>query len=184
MSEIKTVCRCASGIEYMLIRKKVKNINLRVKGDMTVAVSAGKSVPAAAIDAFVVSKRSWIEAAKANLRQKSSRLSEAEKRSDSECLRLFTEISDRIYPAFSGVLKDRPVLKVRLMKTRWGVCHIQKNTITLNKALIDKPLEAIEYVILHEYVHFLHPNHQAPFHQAMKMLMPDYKQRKKLLSDE
>lgn len=184
MSEIKTVCRCVSGIEYMLTRKKVKNINLCVRGDMTVAVSAGKSVPAAVIDAFVASKRSWIEAAKAGLIQKNSCLTAAEKRSDDECLKFFTEISERIYPAFSSVLKDRPVLKVRLMKTRWGVCHIQKNTITLNKALIDKPVEAIEYVILHEYVHFIHPNHQEPFHQTMKVLMPDYKKRKKLLSDE
>lgn len=179
-----TTVRSVCGVEYTLTRKRVKNINLRIKNDLTVAVSAGATVPAAAIDAFVASKKGWIASAKAGIQQKSRQISDAEKWSDDECLKLFSEISDRIYPAFEGALKCKPTLKVRLMKSRWGVCHIRKNTVTLNKALMDKPLEAIEYVILHEYVHFIHPNHQAPFHQAMQTLMPDYRERKKLLSDQ
>ena len=44
-----------------------------------------------------------------------------------------------------------------------------------------KPRAALEYVVLHEYVHFLHPNHQAGFHAEMARLMPDYLARRALL---
>lgn len=40
-------------IEYEIERKKVKNINLRVKRDCSVAVSANNSVPKSVIDSFV-----------------------------------------------------------------------------------------------------------------------------------
>ena len=50
-------------IVYCLERKTVKNINLRVRRDGVVAVSAGAWVPAERIDAFVVSKGERILAA-------------------------------------------------------------------------------------------------------------------------
>ncbi len=100
---------------------------------------------------------------------------------DEECQRVFGEVSDRIYPLFAAYLPAQPALRVRWMKSRWGVCHVAKNYITLNKQLMGKPRAALEYVVLHEYVHFLHPNHQAGFHAEMARLMPDYLARRALL---
>ena len=89
--------------------------------------------------------------------------------------------SDRIYPLFARLLPEKPELRVRWMKSRWGVCCPAKNRITLNKQLMGKPRAAMEYVVLHEYVHFLHPDHQAGFHAEMAKWMPDYRERRKLL---
>ncbi|HLS53054.1 MAG TPA: YgjP-like metallopeptidase domain-containing protein, partial [Tissierellaceae bacterium] len=47
-------------IEFKLIRKSVKNINLRVKADMTVVVSANHTVPLGVIMDFVKEKSPWI----------------------------------------------------------------------------------------------------------------------------
>ena len=47
-------------IEYLLTRKNVKNINLRIKPDGKVYVSAGKRVPVTYIDDFIRKKQDYI----------------------------------------------------------------------------------------------------------------------------
>ena len=172
------ITRQTKSVSYILTYKKVKNINLRVKSDLSICVSSNRYIAPHFIDDFVESKASWIEEAK-------KRISEIQPGSieidNVECMQLFEGISNKFFPLFSGILENKPVLKIRFMKSRWGVCHITKNYITLNKALFNKPLAAIEYVILHEYVHFLHPNHQKGFYDMLQKLMPDYRDRKKLL---
>ena len=175
------IIRQSQDIVYTLTYKKVKNINLRVRSDLSVAVSANKHVPIDVIDKFVQSKSEWIKATQDRISNKQSDFQSLHDIwQDDECLHLFESISDKIYPFFSDV-KPKPKIVVKFMKSRWGVCHVTKGYITLNKALIAKPIEAIEYVVLHEYVHFLHPNHQKGFHNTMQKLMPDYKERRKLL---
>lgn len=178
--------RAVGEIRYTLLRKRVKNINLRIKEDLSVQVSASPRIGVQAIDAFVLSKAAWIASAKEKMRNRSvgARETFLDRWTNEECLTAFNEVSDRIYPLFARILKNKPLLKVRLMKTRWGVCHISKRTITLNKRLMEKPAEALEYVVLHEYVHFLHPDHQKGFHAEMRCLMPDYKERRKLLREK
>ncbi len=99
-----------------------------------------------------------------------------------EALALFTELSDAVFPLFARVLDGRPpVLKVRQMKTRWGVCAPARRQITLNLRLAEKPRAAAEYVVLHEYAHFVHPNHSPAFWAVVARYMPDYKARRTLL---
>ncbi len=47
--------------------------------------------------------------------------------------------------------------RVRKMKTRWGTCNTVAHRIWLNLDLIKKPVECIEYVLVHELVHLLEP---------------------------
>ena len=75
-----------------------------------------------------------------------------------------------------------PEVKIRTMKSRWGSCTPARNTITLNKKLIHYPLEFIEYVVLHEFVHFIQPNHSKAFCNIIENYMPDYKQRMQLIA--
>ena len=74
-----------------------------------------------------------------------------------------------------------PTLKIRYMTSRWGSCQPKKGIITLNSKLIEAPRNCIEYVILHELVHFIHPNHSRQFWDFVAMMMPDWKERKKEL---
>ncbi|MCI8371404.1 MAG: M48 family metallopeptidase [Lachnospiraceae bacterium] len=41
----------------------------------------------------------------------------------------------------------------------WGSCCLQKSSITLNSRIIEPTRACIAYVVLHELVHFLPPNH-------------------------
>ena len=75
-----------------------------------------------------------------------------------------------------------PEVKIRTMKSRWGSCTPARNTITLDKKLIHYPLEFIEYVVLHEFVHFIQPNHSKAFYNIIENYMPDYKQRMQLIA--
>ena len=91
-------------------------------------------------------------------------------------------MSAQVFPCFSGVLGGvRPTLKVRRMKTRWGVCMPGKRQITLNLRLAEKPLAAVEYVVVHEYAHFVHCDHSPAFWAVVARILPDYKARRALL---
>lgn len=68
-------------------------------------------------------------------------------------------------------------IKIKKMKSRWGSCTPSKHTITLNQNLIHYPVAFIEYVILHELVHFIHLNHSSAFYATIASYMPDYKAR-------
>ncbi len=55
-----TVTYKGQTIPFTLIRKRVKNINLKVRQDQTVVVSASKTVPYQSIEKFVIQKAPWI----------------------------------------------------------------------------------------------------------------------------
>ncbi len=69
----RTVQTGETEIVYVLSRKKVKNINLRIARDGTIQVSAGRRVPEKAVDAFVASKADWILRARGRMLSAPSR---------------------------------------------------------------------------------------------------------------
>ena len=181
MQEVR-IQRCVQGIDFVLTHKRVKNINLRIRADGTVAVSAPLRCSGARVDAFVAEKAAWIAAAQQRMLDKQTELQTPCDVSPREALALFTQISDEIFPLFADVLQgQRPILKVRNMKTRWGVCKISARQITLSLRLAQKPRQAVEYVILHEYAHFVHGNHSPAFWGVVAQFLPDYKARRALL---
>lgn len=76
-----------------------------------------------------------------------------------------------------------PKLKIRTMKTRWGVCNIRDNSVTLNSKLIEYDIEKLDYVIIHELSHFVHFNHSKAFWNQVEKYTPNYKQIRKELKD-
>ena len=60
--------RSAGGVEYTLIRKRVKNLNLRLAPDGSVRVSAPLRAGAASVDAFVAAHADWVKRAEARHR--------------------------------------------------------------------------------------------------------------------
>ena len=74
-------------------------------------------------------------------------------------------------------------LRIRKMKTRWGSCNPKRSFINLNADLIQAPKIAIEYVVLHELAHLVHPDHSAGFYSYLSVHMPDWKHRKQVLED-
>jgi predicted metal-dependent hydrolase len=75
-------------------------------------------------------------------------------------------------------------LQVREMKTRWGTCIPSKKKITLNLSLMYTPQKYLEYVALHELIHFLEIYHNEHFYSIFEEFMPDYKERQVTLNRE
>lgn len=90
----------------------------------------------------------------------------------------FQEIGIKVYRLFEKYGVESPVIKFRYMKSRWGTCQPEKGVITLNSQLIEYPANCIEYVVMHEFVHFLCRNHTKEFYDYLTMFMPDWKERK------
>jgi predicted metal-dependent hydrolase len=76
-----------------------------------------------------------------------------------------------------------PNLKIRKMTTRWGVCNRHNNNVTLNSELIKKDINIIDYVIIHELCHFVHPNHSSKFWNLVEKYIPNYKNIRKRLKE-
>ena len=228
---------CENGdISYTLTRKPVKNVNLRIKPDGTVLVSAHSRVPVKFIEEFIAGKQDYIldvleryekkrDTAQKNLRRYEDgercallgrdlilRVEESKKESvytDGEYLFLnvkkkddfrrkqilvsrwfrqcqeevFGELIEEKYVQLEKYGIPYPAWKIRTMKSRWGSCQPEKGVITLNSQLIAAPRNCIEYVVLHELVHFLYPNHSRQFWDFVAGIMPDWKERRRELKD-
>ena len=229
------VVHCEDGdIPYLLTRKPVKNVNLRIKPEGEVLVSANNSVLTDFIDAFIEKKQRYIFSVLSRYEEKKKLFQAVPKRYVSgesydllgKSLRLKVEANkeenvytDGVYiflkvkdkddfrhkeimmskwlkqyqtTVFKELLQEKyllfekygvtyPTLKIRNMTSRWGSCQPKKGIITLNSKLIEAPRNCIEYVILHELVHFIHPNHSRQFWDFVAMMMPDWKERKEEL---
>ena len=95
------------------------------------------------------------------------------------------EVFNKRVNALKGLFTYLPkfTLKVRMMKSRWGVCNRSNNTITLNSELIKRDVALIDYVIIHEFCHFKHPNHSKKFWDEVYKYYPNYKLARKGLKE-
>lgn len=230
---LRTVVVDGKSIGYMLERKPVKNINLRIRADQCVYVSAPKDVAAKMVDAFVAEKSAYIlralkkfkdrnrestlennfvngETVKflgRNLRLKVKNASRSKVESDESYVTLYvkdvqdadlkkrvletwlrkkckdeiTAICKKVYPQVKKYGVAFPEIQLREMVSRWGSCSPKKGFVTFNTALIAMPVSCIEYVVTHEFTHFLYPNHSKKFYQQLATFMPDWEERKKRL---
>ena len=230
---LRTVEADGNAISYTLERKPVKNINLRIRADQCVYVSAPKDVAAKMVDAFVVEKSAYIlralkkfkdknretvsennfvngETVKflgRNLRLKIKNASRSKVESDESYVTLYvkdvqdadlkkrvletwlrkkckdemTAICKKVYPQVKKYGVAFPEIQLREMVSRWGSCSPKKGFVTFNTALIAMPVSCIEYVVTHEFTHFLYPNHSKKFYQQLATFMPDWEDRKKRL---
>jgi len=234
-SETRQVKCGLAVIDYTLTRKPVKNINLRIKPDGKVLISANKRVPVSYIDNLIKDKQAYILRVLKKLEEKQKQEPPLpEKYKDGERLMilgsektlkvmegspetvsldgewvvltvknkddikhkenivnrwlkelqedLFSDICRETYRIFEKYGVEYPVIKIRKMKSRWGSCQPQKGIITLNSKLIEAPRKCIEYVVLHEFAHFIHPDHSKKFYGFIERFMPDWKERKKELN--
>lgn len=168
-------------IDYELTFKKVKNINLRVKPDGTVQVSAPKWVGKAGVERFLLGHGQWIQNCRSRLQQQSQARSQPHPVLWGE--EVFEELLEELYPAFRQWVPRLPKLTVRTMKTRWGSCTPGKCRITINRVLLSAPKDCIRYVLVHELVHFIHLDHSPRFYAAMDHFLPEHRQLRKKLRE-
>jgi len=219
-------------VVYELDRKKVKNINLRIRYDCSVYVSANRKVADSVIEEYLQKKSAYIlssldkyaEIAKyadnkhsyvtgesfrylgkdlrlavvhgkngissdgvyltlsvSDIHDTALKEKLIDKWYDTQCREVSIKIIDETFRVFRKYNVAMPRLSLRNMVSRWGSCQPKKGIITLNKRLIETPRNAFEYVVMHEFIHFLYPNHSNNFYELLSTLMPDWKVRKDLL---
>lgn len=95
-------------------------------------------------------------------------------------LSIFKDHLDFYYNKF-GENIPYPILKIRSMKTRWGVCNRKVNSVTLNLNLVKYDSSCLDYVIIHELSHFVHFNHSKSFWSTVSKYCPNYKEIEKKL---
>ncbi len=71
---------------------------------------------------------------------------------------------------------------VKQMKTKWGTCNIDKKKIWLNLELAKKPVQCLEYIIVHEMVHLLERRHNDLFLMYMNKYLPNWRTLKEELN--
>ncbi len=97
------------------------------------------------------------------------------------CKEVVFAVCENIYPEFKKYCADFPEIRFRRMTSRWGSCQPKKRVLIFNTALVEASLPCIEYVVTHEFTHFLHPDHSKSFYNSLALFMPDWKERKKAL---
>jgi predicted metal-dependent hydrolase len=73
---------------------------------------------------------------------------------------------------------------IKKMKTKWGSCNIAQKRIWLNLELAKKPIDCLEYVLVHELVHLLERNHGEQFKTYMDHFLPRWRQCRDTLRHE
>lgn len=220
-------------IEYEIIRKKVKNINIRVKPNGDVVVSCNELVDNKKIELEMLKRVQWLLDSIEKYKMNIIEFAESNlKLVDGESFLLFGKVlrimnvpSDSFSVSFDNnylyinridqrgikqkfvnwyyeyILKqfeimlqqafekfrkydiEKPVLMIKKMKTRWGTCNIDKKIITLNVQLAKVDPFLSEYVICHELTHLRYRNHSRDFYSFLTSMVPDWKQREKILNN-
>lgn len=230
---IKTIDLKGNKITYNLERKNVKNINLRIKADQSIYMSANYYVSDNVIEDFLKEKADYILKALEHYSEVAKYAPQPKQYVDGEsfkilghdrrlkviegkrntvesdesyitltvkdvtdfdlkkktmdkwlknyCKDILQAVCESIYPKFQKYDIEYPELRFRNMISRWGSCQPKRKILTFNISLIEAPLSCIEYVVTHEFTHFLQPNHSKKFYNQLAMFMPDWQERKKIL---
>lgn len=75
-----------------------------------------------------------------------------------------------------------PLVKVRDLGFRWGSCGKVTVNFHWNAACLHPGL--IEYLIVHELVHFIEPHHDKRFWSRIERILPDFRARRQRLAEE
>ncbi len=97
---------------------------------------------------------------------------------------LKAQIPDLLNHWQSAIGKQAADWGITKMKTRWGSCNIAQHRIWLNLELAKKPIECLEYVLVHELVHLLERHHNDRFKAYMDKYLPQWQRCHDILKRE
>lgn len=188
----------AAGIQLQLQRKRVKNINFRLKPQL-LAVSAPARLSHERIAQSIEQRLEWILTqhpkivAAQQAREQVQQGGEARQAlrlwgvaqegvmSEPQRLAWYRQELAAVMPTLFA--KWQPIVgqsaheqRIKKMTTRWGSCNVRARRVWLSVYLPAYPIECTEYVIVHELCHLHHANHSQAFWQEVAKAMPAYQQ--------
>ena len=89
-----------------------------------------------------------------------------------ELKRLVPELLDKWQPRLGVEVR---ALGIKRMKTKWGTCNIEARRIWLNLELAKKPVQCLEYILVHELTHLLERHHNERFQALLDQHLPQWR---------
>ena len=168
-------------IEYELIRSNRKTLAVQVALDGKVTVRAPLRLSIKRIEAFLTEREDWInKTIQKQLVRAENKVQFTEQ--DIKILRerAYNELPPKV-EFYSRIMGVHPTgFHITSAKTRYGSCS-GKNSINFSLYLMAKDERAIDYVVVHELAHIVEHNHSKAFYKIIEKVLPDYKEREKLL---
>ncbi len=170
-------------MEYTVIRSDRRTIAVQITPEAQVVVRAPLRMTAEQIEAFLQRHRRFVEKhvkAQIERQEKHPEPTPAE----AQALRkMAQEIIPQRIEKYAAVMGVQPTaVRITSAKTRFGSCN-GKNALCFSWRLMQYPLEAVDYVVVHELAHIRHHNHSAAFYAFVESILPDYRARAALLRE-
>ena len=194
-------CLAQADIELHISKKRVKNINFRLKPHklmVSIPISLSSTQTAQAIEKRVPwaianhphvlerykrqqipSQQSIKEASTADSTLLLWGVEQSFTLNHDKRIAYYRQHLSEVMPALFN--KWQPIvgayaneIRLKKMHTRWGSCNTRARRIWLSVYLPAYPIECTEYVIVHELCHLHHANHSRAFWQTVATAMPDY----------
>lgn len=70
---------------------------------------------------------------------------------------------------------------IKKMKTKWGSCNPTSQRVWFNLELAKKPVQCLEYIVVHELVHLLERHHNERFAALVEAHVPQWRQYREML---
>jgi len=169
-------------IAYRLIRSNRRTVSIQITPQGEVVVRCPRRAPAGRIQAFVESKRGWIEKNLAKLAEKTRMpaLSAEELQALADQAARYIPERTAYFAPKVGVRYGR--VTIRSQRTRWGSCSAQGN-LNFNCLLMLAPRDVLDYVVVHELCHRKQMNHAPEFWAEVERVLPQYKNCRKWLKE-
>jgi predicted metal-dependent hydrolase len=71
---------------------------------------------------------------------------------------------------------------IKRMKTKWGTCNPEAQLVWLNLELAKKPVQCLDYIIVHELVHLVEIQHNERFVALMDKHLPQWRRHRQELN--
>ena len=171
-----------SSIPYTLIRSNRKTVSIVIKPGGEVEVRCPKRCTKREVDAFVQSKKAWIETHLEAIAARPQLPCLTAEELDSLAKTAAEVLPDRVryFAGQMGVSYGR--ITIRSQRTRWGSCS-PKGNLNLNCLLMLAPTQVQDYVVVHELCHRKEMNHSSRFWTEVEKICPDYRVHRKWLKD-
>ena len=168
-------------LTYELIRSNRRTMSVEVDSSGAILVRAPRLMPKWRIEAFVEERFDWIQRARARQAQRQARLPQIRE----EDKPFYVQQAKAILPGkiqrYARLMGVEPSgLTVTSAKTRFGSCS-GKNMLSFSWRLMAYPEAAIDYVVVHELAHIRYKDHSRAFYAFIESVLPDYRERIKLL---
>ena len=96
---------------------------------------------------------------------------------------VIVDLCNEMYPLFErrGVAAPKKIT-LGEYKSFWGECFAKRSELKFSYRLFEKDRAVIRYVVVHEFAHFIEPNHSSRFWAIVAEIIPDYKELRKSLN--